>query len=167
MLRIHEWCLKSVLCCHVTPWFIMGNLCNQFKLSKRSKSESETGEGLNKPYINKRWYSQKTVDSGSIKSVRWIYNPSSQASDQVLQIVTALGDIGAVSDQWLDPLSHTTPSTSSNKSRSLGTPMADPCCWGQLQESGLSGPTPTWPGSVKTRRRSTWFKLLPKTCWQG
>lgn len=77
------------------------------------------------------------------------------------------GNLGVISDQWLDPLSHTTPSTSSNKSRSLGTPMADPCCWGQLQEIGLSGPTPTWPGSVKTRRRSTWFKLLPKTCWQG
>lgn len=47
-------------------------------------------------------------------------------------------DIGAVSDQWLDPLSHTTPSSSSNKSWSLGTPLADPRCWGQLQESGLS-----------------------------
>lgn len=77
------------------------------------------------------------------------------------------GNLGVISDQWPDPLSRTTPSTSSNKSRSLGTPMADPCCWGQLQEIGLSGPTPTWPGSVKTRRRSTWFKLLPKTCWQG
>lgn len=77
------------------------------------------------------------------------------------------GNLSVTSDQWPDPLSHTTPSTSSNKSWSLGTPMADPCCWGQLQEIGLSGPTPTWPGSVKTRRRSTWFKLLPKTCWQG
>lgn len=61
----------------------------------------------------------------------------------IAETVTAPGDIGVVSDQWLDPLSHTTPSTSSNKSRSLGTPMADPCCWGQLQEIGLSGPTPT------------------------
>lgn len=77
------------------------------------------------------------------------------------------GDIGAVSDQCLDPLSRIIPGSSSNKSPSLVTPLADPCCWGQLQESGLSGPTPTWPGSAKTRRRSTWFKLLPKMCWQG
>lgn len=39
-----------------------------------------------------------------------------------------------------DPLSRaTTPSGSSNKSRSLGTPGADPRCWGQLREIGLSG----------------------------
>lgn len=39
-----------------------------------------------------------------------------------------------------DPLSRTTtPSGSSNKSRSLGTPGADPRCWRQLQEIGLSG----------------------------
>ena len=56
---------------------------------------------------------------------------------------TAAENTGVVSDQWLDPLSHATTSTSSNKSQSLGTPLADPCCWGQLQQSGLSGPTPT------------------------
>lgn len=39
-----------------------------------------------------------------------------------------------------DPLGHTTtPSGSSNKRRSPGTPGADPHCWGQLQEIGLSG----------------------------
>lgn len=61
-----------------------------------------------------------------------------------IQVLQQVGlHFAVVLDQWLDPLSHTTPSTSSNKSQSLETPMADPCCWGQLQEIGLSGPTPT------------------------
>lgn len=39
-----------------------------------------------------------------------------------------------------DPLGRTTtPSGSSNKRWSPGTPSADPHCWGQLQEIGLSG----------------------------
>lgn len=124
-------------CCAM---FTLRNLSNFLKLWKRRNSEKET-----------IFTKLHTTGHPCIRGL-WLH----------------LGCcLGVISDQWPDPLSHTTPSTSSNKSRSLGTPMADPCCWGQLQEIGLSGPTPTWPGSVKTRRRSTWFKLLPKTCWQG
>lgn len=47
---------------------------------------------------------------------------------QELEATTVLGGISCGLDQFLDPLSHTTLSASSNKSRSLETPMADPCC---------------------------------------
>lgn len=76
----------------------------------------------------------------------WLHTDSDRVKAVIRycsETANALGHIGAVSDQSLDPLSHITPSTSSNKSWSLGTPLADPHCWGQLQESGLSGLTPT------------------------
>lgn len=47
---------------------------------------------------------------------------------QELEAMTVPGRISCGLDQFLDPLSHTTLSASSNKSRSLETPMADPCC---------------------------------------